>query len=436
MQNSESNPSYISNRQTNEAESAVVGSLLVDTDLLDVCPLDVESFSTYSNKAIYGAMRKIAERGEPVDMVTIAMELGDAIDGIGIDYISELANSIPSTANFSFYVDKVREFHLERKGKEIVAKYQNDEITMIEMIASLSDIDSQRVRKGANTMGDLLNELYADMQKDKQEISGVPMGVPELDRILDGMQGGDLITVGARPGAGKTAFSMNVAGNVADAGYSVSLFNYEMKSLALARRLVSPATLIESHKMKNGDRMNELDWTKFSQAAGALAERPMMVHEAPGMHARDIRRAVAQDMKKFKREKHVVIIDYLQLVSSINPRDNANNMAAKVGEICRELKLMALQFDVPVILLSQLSRAVEQRQDKRPMMSDLRESGNIEQDSDVILMLYRDDYYNKESEDAGTIEVIVTKQRDGDTGTVKMWFRKEYGKLLSMETGQ
>jgi len=378
-------------------------------------------------------MRKIAERGEPVDMVTIAMELGDAIDGIGIDYISELAGSIPSTSNFTFYVDKVREFHLERKGKELVNRYQNDELSMVELIASLSDIDSQKQRTKSKTMGELLNDLYADMQKKKDDVSGVGFGVPELDRILDGMQGGDLITVGARPGAGKTAFAMNIGGNVADAGYSVSLFNYEMKFLALARRLVSPVTLIESHKMKNGDRMNESDWTKFSQAAGMLAERPMMVHDASGLHARDIRRAVAQDMKKFKREKHVVIIDYLQLVAAINPNSNMNNQNMKVSEICRELKLMALEFDIPVILLSQLSRGVEQRQDKRPMMSDLRDSGSIEQDSDVILMLYRDDYYDKQSEDAGMIEVIVTKQRDGDTGTVKMWFRKEYGKILSME---
>lgn len=435
MQNSESNPSYISNRQTIEAENAVVGSLLLDADLLDVCPLDVETFSTYSNKAIYGAMRKIAERGEPVDMVTLAMELGDAIDGIGIDYISELAGSIPSTSNFSFYVDKVKEFHLERVSKKVVMQYVENEITVIEMMAALTELDNQRNRSTGKTMNDLLTTLYTDMQKKKEEISGIKTGFPEVDRMIDGMHGGDLIVVGARPGAGKTAFVMNVSGNVTDGDDSASLFNYEMKDLAIARRLVATATLIETHKMKNGERMDELDWARFSQGAGNLAKRPLMTHEASGMNVRDIRRAVAQDIKRFKKENHVVIVDYLQLISTINPNDKSDDNA-KYGAMCRELKLMALDFDVPVILLSQLSRAVEMRQDKRPIMSDLRGSGSIEQDADVIMMLYRDDYYDKDSEDAGTVEVIIKKQRDGDTGTVKLFFRKEFGKMISMETGQ
>ncbi len=432
MPNNVLNPSSISSRQTIEAENAVVGSLLLEPELLDVCQLDANYFSTERHRIIYNAMREVERREEPVELTTIAMELGDTLDGIGLDYMMELANSIPSTANFSFYVDKVKEFHLERMGKQLVAQYQADEITMVELIASLTDIDNQKERKGAKTMGELLTEVYSDMQQKKEDISGIATGFPELDRMIDGMQGGDLIVVGARPGAGKTAFVMNVAGNVTDSDSSASLFNYEMKSLAIARRLVASATHIETHRMKNGERMDEEDWMRFSAGASKLAERKLMVHEAPGMHSRDIRRAVAQDMKRFKSEKHVVIIDYLQLVAAIRQTDNMN---VKIGDICRDLKLLALQFDVPVILLSQLSRGVEQRQDKRPVMSDLRDSGSIEQDADVIMMLYRDDYYDPQSEDAGTIEVIVKKQRDGETGTVRLGFKKEYGKMISLETG-
>lgn len=229
----------------------------------------------------------------------------------------------------------------------------------------------------------------------------------------------------------KSAFVFNVAQYMGAQGVGVSLFNYEMFNKAITRRIVSSAARVENKRLRNGSRMEDEDWKRFSSSVGPLATYPIALHEASGMTVRDIRKAAMKDMVEFGREKHVIIVDYLQLVRY---HGNANkSKTERVGEISWELKQIALELGVPIIILSQLSRGVEQRQDKRPMMSDLRDSGEVEQNADIIGFLYRDEYYDPNTEDQNIVELIIAKQREGETGMVKLYFEKQFGKMLSFE---
>lgn len=432
MQNSTLSP-LSADQLTFEAEAMVIGAMILEGDLFGQVSIDTHHFVIEENRMIYEAMKRLESKGEPIELTSIALELGDeGIKRVTFDYIGRVAESIATTSTIDFYVGKVKEFARDRETKYITSQYLNGEITREDMVAKINEIDLTSEVKTGKTIGEIQTEVYADLQLDKGEISGIPTGFKDLDVLLDGMQGGDVIIVGARPGAGKTVFALNVGKNVAELGYSDSVFNYEMKSLAIGRRIIANAASVASSHLKNGSRMTDQDWERFSTAAGPLATLPMVVHPAPGMTVRDIRKAVIQDMHRFKGKKHVAIIDYLGLVEPERSYANAPQ-SVKIGEMSRALKKMALDLDIPVIVLSQLSRKVEERQDKRPMMSDLRDSGSIEQDADAIIMLYRDDYYYADSDSPNVVEAIVLKQRDGATGTVKLGFRKEYSSMISLE---
>lgn len=392
--------------------------------------LEANHFTDHRHRLIMEAIQRLEEKGAPIELPSIAIELGDAVSAVSVTYLGQLAESVPSTQTIGYYADRVKEFAIDRQAKHVAVQYVNGEIDRESMLAKLNELDLQRTDRRAKTMQDLTTELYEDLMKDKADITGIQTGFVEYDRMTDGWQKGDLIVIAARPSMGKTAFALNVTTNIGKKGATQSVFNYEMMSLAIGRRMFSSSSNIQSHRLKNGSRMEDEDWMRFAHGSKELSNLPIMIHEASGMKVRDIRRAVAQDMKIFGSDDHVVVIDYLQLITPDRPNDNDT---AKIAEITRQLKLMAKQLGITVLLLSQLSRGVEQRQDKRPVMSDLRGSGAIEQDADGIGFLYRDEYYNKDSQDANIVELIVSKNRDGSTGTVKLLFQKEFGKMLTIE---
>lgn len=424
------NSSVIANQQTYEAEAAVVGILIYKGELLSTCDIKADIFSIAKHRMIVEAMLRLEEKGEPIELPAIVMELGSAIEEVTVGYIGDLAASVVSVHTLDFYIGKVKEFAIERKARNLVSQFLNEDMNMQDLIGELNILDIGRQDNRGKDMAEIVTEVFEDLNSPKGATAGIAMGFPELDRIIDGLQGGDMVIVGARPAMGKTAFVLNILSNFGKAGISVSLFNYEMRSLAIGRRMFAINGNIETKKLRSGDRMEDDDWTRLSHTITQLSDYPVRTYEASGMNPRDIKRCISQDMKRFGKEQHVVIIDYLQLVASMGKSENQN---VKIGDISRELKLIALQLGVPVIVLSQLSRNVESRADKRPMMSDLRDSGNIEQDADIIAMLYRDEYYNKDTEDANMIEVIIAKQRDGGTGSAKLGFSKEFGKILSFE---
>lgn len=417
--------------QTIEAERSVVGALLVDGSLIKTVQSEPEDFTDIKHRLLITAMRTVESKGIPVDLTTVVSELGEAAVEIGMDYMFDLADGVPSLKNIEHYDGLVRRYSKERKARQIMSEFLNGETSFEETLSTLSKLDSKGAAKASKSLSDIMTELYNDVMLDKQGVSGYPFGFPGIDKILDGIQPGENLIIGARPAMGKTAFVLNLANNMAKQGIGVSLINYEMFSLAIGRRMMAAEANIETNTLKNGSRMKDNDWKRFMSSAGDLANLPMMVHEASGMTVRDIRRSVIQDMHEMKCERHVIIIDYLQLIRYHGNASTPKHL--QIGQISWELKQIALELGVPVIILSQLSRSVEQRQDKRPQMSDIRDSGEVEQNADIIAFLYRDEYYDENSEDKGIVEFIISKQREGSTGSVKLAFRKEYGKILSLE---
>lgn len=415
-----------------EAEKAVIGALILKGDLIKTLDLATEDFHGPMNRLLFGSMRNMEERGEPIDLTTLitALQETEHVDET-LQYLVNAAESVPSTANLEHYAGRVKQYAREREARSLMAGFLNGDAPLSETVEQLNRLALGQDSKKRQTLSEGIDDLYADLAVDKPEISGYPLGFPELDRMLDGLQPGENIIFGARPAMGKSAFVFNVAQYMGEQGVGVSLFNYEMFNKAITRRIVSSAARVENKRLRNGSRMEDEDWKRFSAAVGPLATYPVALHEASGMTVRDIRKAAMKDMVEFNRDRHVIIVDYLQLVRY---HGNANKPKhERVGEISWELKQIALELGVPIILLSQLSRGVEQRQDKRPMMSDLRDSGEVEQNADIIGFLYRDEYYDPNTEDQNIVELIIAKQREGETGMVKLYFEKQYGKMLSME---
>ena len=417
--------------QTLEAEQSVVGALLLEGGLIKIIQSSEDDFMDPRLRMTLSAMHSLETKGQPVDLVAVVSELGSAVEQIGVGYLGDLMNSVPSTKNIDFYDGLVRKYSTERKARQIMAAFLNGEVEFNETLTDLAKLDAKGTTKTAKTLSEIMSDLYIDVMSDKKGVSGFPFGFPEIDRMLDGIQPGENLIIGARPAMGKTAFVLNLSSNMAKQGIGVSLFNYEMFALAIGRRMMAAEAGIQTHTLKNGSRMKDDDWKQFMRAANDLANLPVTVHEASGMSVRDIRRAAIQDMHESEFDRHVIIVDYLQLIKYHGNASTPKHL--QVGQISWELKQIALELGVPVIILSQLSRGVEQRQDKRPQMSDIRDSGEVEQNADIIAFLYRDEYYDAESEDGGLVEFIVSKQREGATGTVKLAFRKEFGKIVSLE---
>ncbi|KRE53537.1 replicative DNA helicase [Paenibacillus sp. Soil522] len=431
--------------QNLEAEQAVIGAILLQAEALITAMERVRSEDFYSgpHRQIYEAMVEIAENNQPVDLVTLTAHLQDqqVLEEIGgVSYLARLANSVPTAANVDYYAQIVEEKSMLRRlirtATNIVSDgYANSEdvgVLLGDAEKKILEISNRRSGSGFISIRDVLMEVFEKVEQlyaDKGGTTGIPSGFTDLDRMTAGFQRSDLIIVAARPSVGKTAFALNIAQNVGvRARETVAIFSLEMSAAQLVQRMICAEANVDAQRMRTGHLEGD-DWEKLTMAIGSLSEAQIFIDDTPGITVAEIR----AKCRRLKKEKGLgmILIDYLQLISG---RGKAGeNRQQEVSEISRTLKQIARELEVPVIALSQLSRGVEQRQDKRPMMSDLRESGSIEQDADIVSFLYRDDYYDKESEKKDIIEIIIAKQRNGPVGTVELVFLKKYNKFVSID---
>lgn len=431
--------------QNIEAEQAVIGAILLQPEALITAMERVRSEDFYSSghQRIYEAMIELGEGNQPIDLITLTAHLQDQglLEEIGgVSYLAKLANAVPTAANVDYYAQIVEEKSMLRRlirtATNIVTDgYANAEdvsVLLSDAEKKILEISNRRSSSGFVSIRDVLMEVFEKVEhlySNRGGTTGIPSGFVDLDRMTAGFQRSDLIIVAARPSVGKTAFALNVAQNVGvRAKETVAIFSLEMSAAQLVQRIICAEANVDATRMRTGT-LEADDWEKLTMAIGALSEAEIYIDDTPGITVADIR-AKCRRLKK-ERGLGMILIDYLQLIQG---RGKAGeNRQQEVSEISRTLKMIARELEVPVIALSQLSRGVEQRQDKRPMMSDLRESGSIEQDADIVAFLYRDDYYDKESEKKNIIEIIIAKQRNGPVGTVELVFLKHYNKFVSLD---
>ncbi|WP_020617474.1 replicative DNA helicase [Paenibacillus daejeonensis] len=431
--------------QNLEAEQAVLGAVLLQGEALITAMERVrsEDFYTAEHQQIFDAMVELGEAGQPIDLVTLTAYLQDhqQLEGIGgVSYLAKLVGGVPTAANVDYYAQIVEEKSMLRRlirtATEIVTDGYAGEDQVSALLsdaeARIMELSNRRSSSGFISIRDVLMEVFEKVEQlytNKGNASGIPSGFHDLDKMTSGFQRNDLIIVAARPSVGKTAFALNIAQNVGvRARETVAIFSLEMSAAQLVQRMICAESNVDAGRMRTGYLEGD-DWEKLTMAIGSLSEAEIYIDDTPGITVADIR----AKCRRLKKEKGLgmILIDYLQLIQG---RGKAGeNRQQEVSEISRTLKQIARELEVPVIALSQLSRGVEQRQDKRPMMSDLRESGSIEQDADIVAFLYRDDYYDKESEKKNIIEIIIAKQRNGPVGTVELAFLKNFNKFVSLD---
>ncbi|MCC9696724.1 replicative DNA helicase, partial [Streptococcus agalactiae] len=412
------------------AEQAVLGSIFISPEKLIMVRefISPDDFYKYSHKVIFRAMITLADRNDAIDAATVRNILddqGDLQNIGGLGYIVELVNSVPTSANAEFYAKIVSEKAMLR---DIISKL-TDTVNMAyegndsdEIIATaekaLVDINEHSNRSGFRKISDVLKVNYENLELRSQQtsdVTGLPTGFRDLDRITTGLHPDQLIILAARPAVGKTAFVLNIAQNVGTKqNRPVAIFSLEMGAESLVDRMLAAEGMVDSHSLRTG-QLTDQDWNNVTIAQGALADAPIYIDDTPGIKITEIRARSRKLSQEVDDGLGLIVIDYLQLISGTRPE----NRQQEVSEISRQLKILAKELKVPVIALSQLSRGVEQRQDKRPVLSDIRESGSIEQDADIVAFLYRDDYYRREGEEAeeivedNTVEVILEKNRAG-----------------------
>ncbi|MCP8971231.1 replicative DNA helicase [Ectobacillus ponti] len=431
--------------QNIEAEQAVLGAILIEPEALTTTSeiLQPEDFYRVAHQRIYDAILRLSDKGEPIDIVTVSAELVNQglLEEIGgVAYLADLVNAVPTAANVEYYARIIEEKSILRRlirtATLIVTEgYEREgdvEGLLNEAEKKILEVSQRKNTKGFQEIKDVLVTTYDKIEllhHRKGDITGIPTGFTELDRMTAGFQRNDLIIVAARPSVGKTAFALNIAQNVATkADENVAIFSLEMGADQLVMRMLCAEGNIDAQRLRTGSLTTD-DWSKLTIAMGTLASSGIYIDDTPGIRVSEIR----AKCRRLKQEHGLgmILIDYLQLIQGSGR--GGENRQQEVSEISRSLKALARELKVPVIALSQLSRGVESRQDKRPMMSDIRESGSIEQDADIVAFLYRDDYYDKESESKNIIEIIIAKQRNGPVGTVELAFVKEYNKFVNLE---
>ena len=422
-----------------EAEQSVLGSAFLSKDALTkICDdLNEDDFYLDSHKIIYSVLKDLHDEGIPVDItiVTDRLESAGELTKVGnIDYLVEIANFVPSAANVEYYINIVHDKSVLRKLIEVSNEISADSYTFDGPINNALDnaeskifnIVNKRKTSEFRNIQDVVYKAQSDLEKlseNKSEITGVATGFYDLDKLTSGFHENELIIIAARPGMGKTAFALNIATNVArTTKQNVAIFNFEMSAEQLVNRMLSSIGQINFSKFRNGNFDND-DWKKLGEGVSVLADTNIKIDDTAGSTISDIR-SKCRRLASSKEGLAMVVIDYLQLINGTN-KSNQNNRQQEVSDISRGLKMMAMELHVPVIALAQLSRAVEGRPDKRPLMSDLRESGSIEQDADMVGFLYRDDYYNKEAmnKDVSVSEFIIGKNRNGPTKTIEFLFK-------------
>jgi len=436
-----------------EGESSVLGGLLLDNDAWDrVGDVLVEAdFYRYEHKLIYGAIGSLVNAGKPADVITVYEHLqsqGKAEEIGGLAYLNSLAQYVPSASNIRRYAEIVRDRSILRKlvsaSDEIATNAFNPQGRAVSQIVDESEQkifnigeQGKRNKEGFQAMDSLVVKLLdrvQEMADNPNDVTGVRTGFYDFDKQTAGLQAGDLIVLAARPSMGKTALAINIAENVAiNEGLPVAVFSMEMGAAQLAVRIVGSIGRIDQGHLRTG-RLTDEEWPRLTEAIEKLRNISLHIDESPGLNSSEVR-ANARRLSRQYGQLGLIVVDYLQLMSG-NSSDSGDNRATELGEISRGLKMLARELKCPVIALSQLNRSVEQRPDKRPMMSDLRESGAIEQDADIIMFIYRDEYYTKEAcKEPGVAEVIIAKQRNGPTGTVKLAFQRQFTKFENLASG-
>lgn len=442
-----------------EAEQSVLGAILIDPALLirTLEKLTPQHFYRRNHQHIFQAMMSLGEKNIDADVVSLTNQLateGTLDESGGPAYLIELAGIVPTTRNIDFYTEIVLRDAIKRQlintADSIAKDGYNDELELEALLSDaekrIMDISAGRGSDGFKNIETILENVFdmaEELDKNKGQTPGIPTGYRDLDKMTAGFNRNDLIIIAARPSVGKTAFALNIAQQVAthDDNYSVAIFSLEMGAEQLATRMICSTGNVDSNRLRVGEMNNE-DWNRFTVAVGKLSKTKIFIDDTPGIRITDIR-AKCRRLKDTEG-LDMILIDYLQLIQGSGSR-SSDNRQQEVSEISRMLKALARELECPVIALSQLSRGVEQRQDKRPMMSDIRESGSIEQDADIVAFLYRDDYYNRggdedgdeqvnagAQDENGEIEIIIAKQRNGPTGTVKLNFMKQYNKFTDI----
>ncbi len=431
-----------------EAEQSVLGSMFLSKYAVQKAVESLTSDLFYSdrNAKIFDAISTLTEKGKPVDLTTVATELEDRklLKQIGdIEYITEIINSVPTAANIDEYIKIVEEKAILRRLIEEATSIASDGYNTTEDFNDVLDNAEKKIlnvvktRKGSEfrSIQEVLNKTQSDLEKlaqTKNEITGLQTGFYDLDKVTSGLHPNELIIIAARPAMGKTAFALNLATNIAMYNNKpVALFNMEMGAEQLAMRMLSSQGQIDGYKIRNG-RLENNDWKRVNEAISRLSDTKIYIDDTPGMTISEIR-AKCRRLASSESGLGIVIIDYLQLISG--SAKYAGNRQQEVSEISRSLKTLAMELDIPIVALAQLSRTVEGREDKRPLLSDLRESGSIEQDADIVAFLYRDDYYTKQvsiDENTSKSEFIIAKHRNGPTTTIDLVFKRNTSTFVSM----
>jgi replicative DNA helicase len=437
-----------------EAEQSVLGGLLLENEALDRIAdiLSQADFYRHDHRLIYTHIAKLIEQNRPADIVTVAESLENSAELSsvgGIAYLGALAQNTPTAANIRRYAEIVRERSIMRKlvevGSGIAESAYNPQGRDAQQLLDEAEAKIFQIAESGNRgsqgfvniqtllpkVADRIDFLY--QRENQGSVTGVPTGFDDLDEKTSGFQPGDLIIVAGRPSMGKTAFSLNIAENVAlDTKKAVAVFSMEMGATQLATRMIGSVGRLDQHRMRNGNLEDE-DWARLTTALGKLNDAPIFIDEGAGLSSFDVR-ARARRLHRQTGGLGLIVVDYLQLMAGTSGRASENR-ATEISEISRSLKSLAKELEVPVVALSQLNRSVEQRPDKRPVMSDLRESGAIEQDADLILFIYRDEVYNPDSEDKGTAEIIIAKQRNGPIGRVRLTFLGQHTRFENFSSG-
>lgn len=430
-----------------EAEASLLGAVLIDADAIvkiadTIAPAD---FYEEKHQRIFEAIQKLYEKHSPIDVLTLADQLRSAgfieVAG-GPAYLTELTNFVPTAAHVEQYADIVAQKALRRRliqaSQDITTLGYNEESGLQQLIEDaetrLFDVSQQHIKQDITSLEDILSDSFErldDLHKDKGKIRGVPTGFKDLDNILAGLQRSDLFVLAARPSMGKTALSLNIAHNVAvQSDMPVLLFSLEMSKEQLVDRMLAVESGVDAWALRTGN-LSDQDFEKIGHAMGSLSEAQIYIDDTPGITVSDLR-------TKARREAHqrplgLIIVDYLQLMSGGSRFNSDGNRVQEISEISRGLKQIARELNVPLVALSQLSRSVESRSPQIPQLSDLRESGSIEQDADVVAFIYREDYYNPETDRKHITDVLIKKHRNGPTGTVELYFDDRKQRFRSLE---
>ncbi len=424
--------------QNLEAESSVLGGILLENEAINrvLEVLTTDDFYRESHRKIFRAMIELYDRSEPVDLITLSDILkakGDLEAVGGSAYLASLANAIPTSANIHHYARIVREKAIRRylisAATMIATRGFEDQENVDEFLDEaekvIFDISEKRVRTSFVMVGEMIRDsikMVERLYERKELVTGVPSGYKDLDRLTAGFQPSDLIVVAGRPSMGKTALCLNIAAHAAFGGSGVAIFSLEMAKEQLVLRMLCTEARIDHSRVRSG-YLADREFPALVMAAGKLAETPIYIDDTPAISVLELRAKARRLVRDREKKIGLIIVDYLQLMRGAH---TASNREQEISDISRSMKALAKELSVPVIAISQLNRRVEDRGDKRPMMADLRESGAIEQDADLIVFVFREVVYNENVDDPNVAEIIVSKQRNGPTGTVRLTFFKEF----------